>query len=397
MRKTILLFVCLIGFFTASAQTIEQLKQQISRAEQEIRLTNDILSKTQKEQSVNSSQLLLVRNNITNRRNIISNLDKQISLINSDIRSKNNNVSALEKELSELKEEYADMIYSSYKNYKLNNFMAFLFAAKDFNDITRRIYYMKRYTSMRQQKAVLIDSLSCNLKEEILSLETKKSNLDSTLNYRSQELTKLSDEEKNYRIIDTKLRSEAKKYNDEIKKKQNDIAQLEKKIQQIIQEQARKQSTVQRNEAESEYFVKLSGKFEQNKGKLPYPVAGGVVIEKFGRHQSAMSNQITVNKQGVSIAGTKGANVRAVFDGEVSDIFSIGIWEYNIAVTHGEYMTIYCNMGSISVKKGDKIEGNQILGQLSTHSDNNYTLEFSIAKINKQSAVMLDPEQWLKR
>ncbi|MCC8088363.1 MAG: peptidoglycan DD-metalloendopeptidase family protein [Rikenellaceae bacterium] len=398
MKRLILILPIFFTYFLLSAQTIDQLKQQISQAEQEIRLTNDILSKTQKEQSVNSNQLLLVRNNINNRKSIISNLDKQIGLINADIRAKSSSINNLETELKELKEEYSEMIYNSYKNYKLNNFMAFLFASKDFNDMTRRVYYIKRYTSMREQKAVLIDSLSKSLEFEINDLQFQRASLDSTLNDRNSELARLNAEEKNYRNIDATLRTQTKKYNEEIKRKQNEIAQIEKKIQQLVEEEARKAQAAAagRTAAETEVFEKLTGQFTQNKGKLPYPVTGGVVIEKFGKHKSQLSNQVEVDKRGITLAGTKGANVRAVFDGEIMLVFSMGIWKLNVAINHGNYVTVYSNLGSVSVKQGDKVTGNEVIGKISEDGDN-FTMDLSIMRTEGNNNIWLDPEQWLKR
>ena len=162
MTRTRLLLTLLFALATLSvpAQQLESLREEIRQAEEEIKMTNQLLSKTQKNQQTTDRQLNLIRNKIRNRKNIISNLEKQSGLIENNIGAKNTTIRSLEQDLNRLRQEYAAMVYDSYKNYKLNNFMLFLFASRDFNDATLRIAYMHRYNRMREQKAADIDSVS---------------------------------------------------------------------------------------------------------------------------------------------------------------------------------------------------------------------------------------------
>lgn len=87
------------------------------------------------------------------------------------------------------------MVYSAYKNYKLNSFLVFLFSSKDFNDATRRIAYMRRYNRMREQKAARIDSTAASLGREVTDLQNKKSELDKVYQSRNRELASLGKDE----------------------------------------------------------------------------------------------------------------------------------------------------------------------------------------------------------
>ena len=138
MTRTRLLLTLLFALATLSvpAQQLESLREEIRQAEEEIKMTNQLLSKTQKNQQTTDRQLNLIRNKIRNRKNIISNLEKQSGLIENNIGAKNTTIRSLEQDLNRLRQEYAAMVYDSYKNYKLNNFMLFLFASRDFNDAT---------------------------------------------------------------------------------------------------------------------------------------------------------------------------------------------------------------------------------------------------------------------
>ena len=178
-----LLIICLLAFLAreASCQTLESLREDIKRAEREISITNDLLSKTRKNQQSADKELKLIRNKIRNRRNIISNLEQQAGLLNRNIDEKGSTIASLEQDLARLRKEYGEMVYSAYKNYKLNSFLVFLFSSKDFNDATRRIAYMRRYNRMREQKAARIDSTAASLGREVTDLQNKKSELDLSL------------------------------------------------------------------------------------------------------------------------------------------------------------------------------------------------------------------------
>lgn len=172
-----LLIICLLALLAreASCQTLESLREDIKRAEREISITNDLLSKTRKNQQSADKELKLIRNKIRNRRNIISNLEQQAGLLNRNIDEKGSTIASLEQDLARLRKEYGEMVYSAYKNYKLNSFLVFLFSSKDFNDATRRIAYMRRYNRMREQKAARIDSTAASLGREVTDLQNKKS------------------------------------------------------------------------------------------------------------------------------------------------------------------------------------------------------------------------------
>ncbi|MBR7103048.1 MAG: hypothetical protein IKC92_05600, partial [Tidjanibacter sp.] len=152
----------------ASAQsTIEELNAEIRRAEQEIAEGEELLSKINQDQSVNSQQIKLLQSRINNRNSIIRSLESQISLTNRDITSRERNITQLEADLAQIKKEYGEMVYTSYKNHKLNNALLFLFSSRDFNDMTRRLDYMRRYNAMRERKAAEIDTLRTQLNAEV--------------------------------------------------------------------------------------------------------------------------------------------------------------------------------------------------------------------------------------
>lgn len=398
------LFGCLLGLMllgsllpiesAAQSQSLESLREEIRQAEKEIEATNVLLSKIRKDQKSTQNELKLIQNRIRNRKNIVSNLNRQTQVISKDIDSKNDTISSLQQELDQLRKEYGEMVYNAYKNYKLNNFMLFLFASKDFNDATRRIAYMRRYNRMRQQKAVQIDSVSRTLNVQVGELQGKKEELDKVRQNRTAEISSLGKDEKQYKSSVDKLKAQAGKLSSDIQKKQSQINRLQQQIQRIIAEESRKNSKESRSAAEEQYITELSGRFDQNRGKLPYPVRGGVIVDRYGIHPHATQKGLTINNKGVNIAAERGASVRAVFEGEVSRIFFFQGLNNSVIIRHGNYLTVYSNLESVAVKNGDKVSLNQVIGQLA-NSDNedDCVLHFEIW----QETTNLNPESWLRR
>ena len=400
MTRTRLLLTLLFALATLSvpAQQLESLREEIRQAEEEIKMTNQLLSKTQKNQQTTDRQLNLIRNKIRNRKNIISNLEKQSGLIENNIGAKNTTIRSLEQDLNRLRQEYAAMVYDSYKNYKLNNFMLFLFASRDFNDATLRIAYMHRYNRMRDQKAAEIDSVSASVGREISSLQSQKEELDKVRRSRNEELTSLDKDETQYRTSSQKLQQEAGKLNSIIKANRKRIEQMQKQIRQIIAEESRKNKAKPQTSEQREFDVKLSGQFEQNTGKLPYPVRG-VIVNNYGLHSHTAIKGVVEKNQGVDIAAEPGAEVRAVFEGEVSQVL-LNQWTNKVVLLrHGNYLTLYSNLASVNVKVGDRVTLNQPIGRIASSEDSNdCTLHFEVWKLDAQNnPVNLNPEKWLRR
>ncbi len=400
MTRTRLLLTLLFALATLSvpAQQLESLREEIRQAEEEIKMTNQLLSKTQKNQQTTDRQLNLIRNKIRNRKNIISNLEKQSGLIENNIGAKNTTIRSLEQDLNRLRQEYAAMVYDSYKNYKLNNFMLFLFASRDFNDATLRIAYMHRYNRMREQKAAEIDSVSASVGREISSLQSQKEELDKVRRSRNEELTSLDKDETQYRTSSQKLQQEAGKLNSIIKANRKRIEQMQKQIRQIIAEESRKNKAKPQTSEQREFDVKLSGQFEQNTGKLPYPVRG-VIVNNYGLHSHTAIKGVVEKNQGVDIAAEPGAEVRAVFEGEVSQVL-LNQWTNKVVLLrHGNYLTLYSNLASVNVKVGDRVTLNQPIGRIASSEDSNdCTLHFEVWKLDAQkNPVNLNPEKWLRR
>ena len=134
---------------------------------------------------------------------------------------------------------------------------------------------------------------------------------------------------------------------------------------------------------------RISGSFESNRGRLPMPITGGYrIVSHFGQYNVEGLNNVRLDNKGINILGSAGAKARSIFDGEVSAVFSMG-GVTGVMVRHGSYISVYCNLSSVSVHRGQKVSARQVLG--SVGQDN--ILQFQLRK----ERAKLNPEAWLGR
>lgn len=375
-------------------ETIEALNALISRIDKEIRINQNLLGKVSNDRTANYNQLKIISSRIDNRKQLIASLEKQMNILSANIREKKANIEKLDRQLAQLRDEYAAMIRAAYKNYKLNNSMAFVFSASDFNDATRRINYMRRYNEMRERRAEEIVEIKAQVNAEIDKLNEELAQLEETKKERDAELAEFNTDQKSYQSVLSKLEAEAGKIQKQIKEQEAQKKKAQEQLSRIIAEENRKSSAKQRTEAEEQAFAALSGQFDQNKGKLPYPVRGGVIIDHFGTHKHPTQKNLEITNKGVNIAGEAGQSVYCVFDGEVTGVSYVNGLQYCVLVRHGDYLTIYANLESVSVAVKDKVKINQAIGALTRERNTeNCYLHFELW----QGKTYLNPEQWLKR
>lgn len=374
--------------------TIQALNERIAKAEAEIKRNEALLGKIKGERAVTLNELKLIGSRISNRLSIVTSLGQQISLCERSIQEKNTEINDLERRIAELKQEYADMIYAAYKNYLLNNSMAFIFASRDFQEMTLRVNYMKRYNRMREAKAAQLDSLSDVLRSEVTVLDARKAELEATRKSRDAELATLRSDEQTYKKNSTRLAANERKIADKIRKQEKEKQSAQKQLQKLVAEEARRRAGTKKTAAEEKAIAVLSNNFEQNEGKFPYPVSGGVVIDRFGKHPHPTQKGLTIDNKGVNIAAERGASVRCIFEGTVSRVVFIKGLNNCVMVNHGNYYTVYSNLAEVNVKANDKVGRNEVIGRLpSTDNNDDWYIHFELWK----GTTFLNPERWLSR
>lgn len=393
-RKLIILLGLVVGWVSLHGQSIESLRKDIERDRKELNKIEQLLKANTASKQSSERELKLIRNTITGRRNVIRKLDSQIGSLVVSVERKQQELDRGQKELERLRREYAGYIYEGYKSSLRGDAFTFLFSSKDFNDANRRLAYMRHAAAARRQTAAEIDSIAKVLTSQIEELDARKQELSETRDSRQKELKTLRNSEDTQKKKVAELSSTEKNLKSKATAARKKIEQAQKKINALIAAETKKKSG--RTQAQIDADVILSGQFGQNKGKMPYPVRGGVIIDHFGRQNHHLYSNMVIDNGGVNIGGKAGDPVKCVFDGEVRTILSLTNLGQNTAVLvrHGDYFTVYQNIVNVSVKVGDKVSINQTIGTLptTTNQDDHY-LHFEVWQNNQK----LNPEHWLNR
>lgn len=134
---------------------------------------------------------------------------------------------------------------------------------------------------------------------------------------------------------------------------------------------------------------KLTGNFENNRGRLPIPITGSYkIVSHYGQYNVEGLRNVTLDNKGINILGQAGCKARSIFEGEVSAVFRFGETMI-VMVRHGKYISVYCNLRSVSVQKGQRVSARQVLGVVG----DDHILQFQL----RRETVKLNPEAWLGR
>lgn len=381
----------LVGTTLSFGQTIEELDAQIKRAEKEIAKNEKLLKEVTANKKNNQTEVKLLQNKINKRQDVVSSLNKQIKLISNDIATKQKSITTMQGELARLKEEYGQMVRVAYKNQLVGTPLHFIFSSEDISTATHRLGLLSRYNRALSRRAEEITTKSQEVEAEVGELSVKQADLDKTKSEQQKSISTLNKEKKELDAAGKKLAANEKKISKELKKRREEKKKAQQTLQKIIDEETRKTKR-KMSDAERRAVTALNGRFDQNKGKMLMPVNGGVIIERFGKHQHPTEKHVTVVNKGVNIAAPKGSEVYAVFEGEVARVMFISGLNNCIMLRHGDYFTIYSNLATVSVKAGDRVGTNTKLGTISAGDNpDDYQLHFEVwfHTINQ------DPELWL--
>lgn len=157
-------------------------------------------------------------------------------------------------------------------------------------------------------------------------------------------------------------------------------------LERAAKEAAAARAVPENNDMLSSADRAMTGNFANSRGRLPMPLSGKIVSH-FGQYNVAGMSNVRLNNDGINIKGAPGAAVRSVFMGEVSGIFMAGGMSV-VMVRHGIYISVYANLGSVSVSKGQKVGTGQTIGTVGAGGILQFQLRKETAKLN--------PEQWLR-
>jgi len=435
------------GYTPRTKADLETEKKKIMDA---INETEHELDEIKKNKNATVSQLRALQYKLAQRQALITNINQEIGSIDNNIVSSSKEILTLKQKLEILKVRYAQSIRYAYETRSSYDMLAFLFSSSDFNDAIRRMKYLKKFREFRKQQVDQILATQDQIKHKIGDLNKEKEEKDQLLtSQKQQSQALLGDVKETSNVIQDlkgregelqKKAEENRKVAARISKAINDIIEREVEAARIRAENEEKKRLADEAKAKSAASkpvagtkapapktpeaktpnvyvgtpaapkpsksdnvslmltptdVALANNFEGNKGKLYWPVAQGFITDHFGQHPDPLAPKVMISNDGIDIRTSANAQVRAVYEGTVSAIFVVEGAKI-VMIEHGNYFTVYNNLASTSVSKGQHVSALQPLGVVAENDEGEPTIKFQIWKSGgKNKSVKLNPELWI--
>ncbi len=292
------------------------------------------------------------------------------------------------------------MILKSYQSKSGQSRMMFLFSSENFLQAYKRFQYLKQYASFRKKQGELISEKTQILQELNISLLDQKRKKENLVKENRAAEEQYRQEQKSQESLVLELKKKERNFISQIRRKQKKTNEINKEIQRLIREAiiaSNKAAGVKRNSNVFSLTPEdqlISDNITANKGKLPWPVQQGVVIQRFGRQPHPVVKTAIIQSNGVTIATPKNAQARAVFEGKVMSIIGFKGSNPSVLIQHGNYITTYSNLGEVYVTKGQKVKPKEVIGKVFTNPETGKTeLKFSVFK----ASTPVNPKGWIYR
>ena len=437
MRHFLCIFIgcfwLLLPLCAQSNKMIKELESKRGALQKQIAESETLLKTTKKDVGSQLNGLAALTGQIEERKRYILSINNDMETIDRELSKLERQLVRLQSDLKDKKKKYEASVQYLYKNRSAQNKLLFILSAKNFSQIYRRLRYVREYADFQrlQGEEILKKQEQVNRKREELQ-DVKRAKAD-LLKERELEKEKLEAQEKEKKTLVANLQKKQRSLQNELNKKRKEAAQLNARIDRLIAEEIEKARKRAAEEARKEAAARkkaggqaskgtsatsttgsgtrkaapleaytmnkedreLSGSFVSNRGKLPMPVTGPYIItSRYGQYSVEGLRNVKLDNKGIDIQGKPGAQARAIFNGKVAAVFQLnGL--FNVLVRHGNYISVYCNLSSASVKTGDTVTTRQTIGQIfSDAADNGRTvLHFQLRKEKEK----LNPELWLGR
>lgn len=395
---------------TAQSDQQKKLENERTRLQNEIEQINKLLfSNNQKEKSF-EDEIEDLNSKVKVREQLIKVINRQANILKRAIESDQSRVDELSSELVKLKEQYAEMIKRSYVSKSNQNRLMFLLSSQNFYQAIKRVQYMKQFAQYRKKQAIEISDKTVELEQKIEGLKQQKKKQDFLVAENRKERGILVKEKGSLQVSLASIRKNKSKYKREIAQKTKRTQAIDNQIEMMIKEaiaaankkKAEAEAAANKNKMssvkKSSGFVltaetkRVATDFAANKGKLIWPVAKGIVKRGFGVYTDPVYSEIKHQNNGVIIATEANAEARAIFKGEVVAILRVPGGSLGVQLRHGNYISTYYNLKSVSVSKGDQVDEKDALGVINTNPFNGQTqLKFYLY----QNTTKLNPQQWI--
>lgn len=442
---TLLTALLLLAGTEGAAQTkkINALKSEKSKIEQGIKKAKTQLGATRHQAVKKEQTAVFLEEQIEGRLRYIHRLETDIDSMQRQIDRLEGELKQLNLQVEDKRDKYVQSLRAARNSQNLRNPVLFLFSAKTFPQIYRRMRYAKEFAALQKNIGLQLMSKQNQARDKQNQLLDTKQQMSSAMQEVIRERKQLAAQHSVVQANARELRKKEKEIEKQVAEQQKQLNALNKKIDELVAyeiEQARKRAEAEakrkreaeeraakaKEQAAKEAKTKkgrgkkgtkessakpaeqrssksnttrwltaedrqLNGSLEHNKGRLPVPITGPYRIERrFGLNR--LSSSVVLDNKGVNYMGQAGAHARAIFDGEVSAVFQLGALK-NVLVRHGSYISVYCNLSSTIVVRGQKVKARDILGTVAADESGNYILHFQLRK----ETAKLNPESWIGR
>ncbi len=414
---------------TKTQPSQKDLLNKKNKLNDDIKQLNNQLSQTKASKKSQINTIVVINTKIKVREELISTINSELARINSSIKKNVGEVNTLKANLEKLKSEYAKMIYFAQRNQDSYNKIMFLFSSGDFNQAYMRIKYFQQYAAFRKKQADEITATQLVLGNKLKELEGQRHEKNVLLGNEKEEKIQLDGEKQQQEIVLSELQQQEKELKEELEKKKKDAENLQIAIKRLIEAEikrkleesaqiaaakAAKAEKIAANKAKTknsktktevkpktvevkatspeltEEAEALGEDFASSRGKLPWPVTKGVICQPYGEYEHPAIKGFMMNNNGVDICTNKGSQARTIFAGEVTSIAISPTGGKLVIIRHGEYLSVYSNLGDVFVKQGEKVSVKQAIGTI-LDEDGKTSMNFQIWKGQKTT----DPSGWL--
>jgi len=396
MRGILFLSFFLLLTAIVNGQSLDELRKKKLKTNEQIKLTTRLLDEAKKDEKNTLNKYNILNKQIELRASLITGINSEVGVLGEFIDQNAWLVNSLNSDLDELKKEYANMILFAQRNQTNYSKLLFVLSSNSFNQAYKRLMYLRQYTEYRKRQAELIQWIRDLIQVKVKNLVRQRSEKETLLQSKKQEADRLDREKRQQGVYLTTLQKKQKEIEKKLREQQKIESQLSREIERIIEEEVKKARASGKTSYEMTPEQKMvSGQFEQNKRRIPWPVERGVITDHFGVHEHSVLKNIQVKNNGVDISTDQGAKARSVFAGEVSRVFVVSGGNKAVIIRHGKYLTVYSNLVNVQVNSGDKVSVKQTIGTIGTDADDDSKtiLKFQIWKEN----VKLDPEDWISK
>ncbi|WP_413513718.1 murein hydrolase activator EnvC family protein [Myroides odoratus] len=403
-----------LPFYAQQKETQEQLERRKQQIVIEIKSVQQLLHREQTKERNILSEIEEINRKVTLNKQLINNVRKQINITNNTIAKNQKEANTLAKELDNLKQDYAKTIVKAYKSRSNQSKMMFILSSENFFQAYKRMQYLKQYADFRKQQGEELKEKTVLLKDVLARLEVEKEKQRKLLVEQENNEKVLKQDLTEQQGLVSLVKKDQKKFNEQIKKKQDETKAIDRKIQQLIREAieeanrkareaaAKAGKTTTKSTATSSaaatFELTPEGKlvadnFKANRGKLPWPVEKGYISLGYGDQPHPVQTHLTIHNSGVEIATESNAKARAIFEGEVLQVQVLSGGNKAVLIQHGDYITVYQNLRDVTVQKGDKVSLKQTIGTINTNSTGKTVLKFLLS----HNSNIDNPQNWLSK